>query len=118
MSTVIDFQSLAGTKSNWKLLQQIHDVLLSTSKNIEYHTFPIYIRYVDDDKNIALLYFRAKHLKPNEVELGLNIGIAKCPQGFNDGKHMKYPGINCSIKLKTSTHLTKQLLDALELTKQ
>lgn len=113
----IDFQSLTGTKSNWKLLQQLHEEILKTSKDIEYRIFPIYIRYADSNKNIALLYFRGNDLEPDEIELGLNIGNAKCPDCFNSGKHMRYPGINCSIKLSASNRMTKKLLNVLKLTK-
>jgi len=117
MNTAIDFLSLAKSSSNWKLLQQLHRTILATSKNVEYRIFPIYIRYANDDKNIALLYFKGKHLRSDEIELGLNIGDAKNPTDFDNGKHMKYPGINCSIKLDASSKLTKKLIDTIKLTK-
>lgn len=118
MSTDINFQSLVGNKSNWQLLQQLHKALLSTGKDIAYRIFPIYIRYEDGDRTIALLYFKGKHLELGELELGLNIGAAKLPKGFDNGERMKYPEINCSVKLATSSRLTKELLDVLKLTKQ
>ena len=116
MSDIIDFLNLAGQKANLKLLEQLHSTLLSTGKRIQTRIFPIYIRYADDEKNIALLYFKGKSLKPEEIELGLNIGKAKLPKGFENGKHMQYPGINCSIKLNSSYRLSKKLLEVIKLT--
>jgi hypothetical protein len=117
MSTAIDFTTLTTDKSSWKLLQQIHKAILSTSKDIEYRIFPIYIRYDDGERNVALLYYKGKHMESGEFDLGLNIGTTRRPKGFDNGEHMKYPGINCSIKLSVSSSLTKQLLDAIALTK-
>jgi hypothetical protein len=116
MNAHIDFLSLIGDRANLKLLHELHNALLSTAKNVEYRIFPIYIRYADVDKNIALLYYKGKHLKPGELELGLNIGEIKRPKGFDSGKRMKYPGINCGIKLSSSVRLTKRLTDAINLT--
>lgn len=123
MGTEIDFRSLAGEKSNLELLQQLHTAILRTNKNIEYRIFPIYVRYDNGDKTIAVLRFKVNFKKinitePGELELGLNIGDTKLPKGFDTGESLKYPGINCSIKLNTSSHLTKKLLDAIKLTKQ
>jgi hypothetical protein len=123
MKTIIDFSSLNGDKSCWELLKQLHDALLATRKGVVCRVFPIYIRYDDDEKTIALLYFRGvtkKKLEDGEIELGLNIGNAKLPKGFNNGKEMKYAGINCSIKIDAtniSAQLKKQLFDAIKLTK-
>jgi len=120
MKTIVDFPSLNGDKSCWELLKQLHDALLATRKDVVCRVFPIYIRYDDDEKTVALLYFRGKKLEEGEIELGLNIGNAKPPKGFNNGKEMKYVGINCSIKLdatKISVQLKKQLFDAIKLTK-
>jgi|SRR3990167_7037641 len=118
MNNTIDFLTLAGEKANLKLLEQLHNALLSTGKDIQTRIFPIYIRYADDEKNIALVYFKGKSLKPGEIELGLNIGNAKFPKGFDDGKHMQYPGINCGIKLDSSYRLSKKLLEVIKLTQR
>ncbi|MDO8451309.1 MAG: hypothetical protein Q7S76_00385 [bacterium] len=118
MNTTIDFTSVTADKSCWELLQELHNAILSTSKAVEYRIFPIYIRYEDGERTIALIFFRGKRLvESGGVELGLNVGNAKLPKGFDDGKQMKYPEINCGIKLAASTKLTKQLLDAIALTK-
>ena len=118
MNTTIDFTTLTADKSSWKLLQQLHKTILSTSKKVEYRIFPIYIRYDNGERTVALLYFKGKHIETGEVDLGLNIGSAGLPKNFDDGERMKYPGINCSIKLDISNSLTKQLQDAIMLIKQ
>lgn len=120
IGTEIDFRSLAGEKSNLELLRQLHDAIMRTNKNIEYRIFPIYVRYDRGDGIVAVLRFKVNFKKinktePGELELGLNIGDIKLPKGFENGESLKYPDINCSIKLNTSSRLTKQLLDAIKL---
>lgn len=118
----INFRSLAGEKSNLELLQQLHDAIIRANKNIEYRIFPIYVRYDRGDDIVAVLRFKVNFKKinktePGELEFGLNIGDTKLPKGFENGESLKYPDINCSIKLNTSSRLTKQLLDAIKLIK-
>jgi len=119
MNTAIDFTTITADKSCWGLLQELNKAILSTSKSVKYRIFPIYIRYNEGERPVALIFFRGKRLaKSGGVELGLNIGDAKLPKGFDDGKQMKYPEINCGIKLNASSTLSKQLLEVIALTKK
>lgn len=43
------------------------------------------------DRIIAVLYFSGKTLESDQVEIGLNTGNVKKPEGFSGGEHMKYP---------------------------
>ncbi len=113
----INFSLLNNDKNKQILLQKIHKSLIS-GENIECRIFPIYIRYTRGDDIIALLFYKGKQGNLSEVELGLSLKNSKIPDGFSNGKNLKYPGINFSIKLNKTKDLSKKIIDIISTTKQ
>jgi len=106
-----------SNKNNFGLVEALHKLLVSLSKDVEFRVFPIYIRYTIGDRIIAVLYFSGKTIESDQVEIGLNTGSTKKPDGFSGGEHMKYPGINCSIKVGGPKPLKKELFNIVKLIK-
>jgi len=107
-----DLKNKLGDK--WELFKKIHKLILSLNKEVDFRVFPIYIRYSLREKNIALIYFKGKFVANGNLDFGLNLEKYSKVKGFVRAKHMKYPGITHSVKLKKLEGITSDIIKAIK----
>lgn len=109
----LNFLNKLGDKKN--LFRKIHKLILSTSENISFRIFPIYVSYFTKNKNIAIVFFKGKFTNDGkDLNLGVNLENGVQARGFNDARFMKYPGINNSISLGDIKGLTPDIIKVIK----
>lgn len=103
-----DLEKKLGDKE--KLFRKLHKLILSLNSKIEFRVFPIYITYNLGEKNIAIIYFKGKFVANGSFDLGLNLEKHSKVKGFVRAKHMKYPGITHSVKLRKLRDITPNII--------
>jgi len=96
--------------NKWLIFNKAHKLILSISPKIEYRIFPIYIRYCLEENIIALVYFRGKFTSDNGLDIGFALKEKPKITGLVKASHMKYLGINYSIKIDEQDEITKKLI--------
>ncbi len=98
----------------WEIFKKLHKLILSLNKDVDFHVFPIYIRYSLGEKNIVLIYFRGKFVADGGFNIGLNLDKHSKIKRFVKAKYMKYPGITYSVKIKKLGDITPDVVKAIK----
>lgn len=107
-----DLKNTLGNR--WELFRRLHRLILSLDKGITVHVFPIYIVYCLGEKNIALIYYKGKFVATGGLDVGLNLNKKPKTKRFSKARHMKYPSITYSIKLKKLKDITPIIIKTIK----
>jgi hypothetical protein len=110
METVDKFEVAFSEKNNWQILSKVHQEIFSLGADISFLIYPIYIKYFQGDKVIAVVFFKSggSHmdiLEKDQIDLGLNISTKPKIIGFRTAEYMKDRNVSYSILLKNSDSL-------------
>ena len=100
--------------NKWLIFNKIHGLILSISPKIKYRIFPIYIRYCSGEDIVALVYFKGKFTSDSGLDVGFAFKEKPKNSGLVKASHMKYPGINYSVKINRQDKITKELIKTIK----
>jgi predicted transport protein len=91
------------TDEKFELFYPVHKKIISLNQNIEYRIFPLYVKYVIEDKVLFLIYFKGKFASTGILDLGMNLHDDTTVKGLVPAEYMKDKSINWSTKVTPET---------------